>query len=190
VIGNAVYVMADRSGCYRGCSAAEGPCAKLARVPQARQDRAGAEYQEASMTPEQKAEFVKLFSGPRRPGRDRFGGRVYDLLRLDETEGCDMQQAIAIMIGVALIAGVSQSARAQCPAGAQIFIAPRLVPQRPQIDRDALQRLLASPTMDAAIKQQMYQQYMTQYQPVEVPFHGGKVLINPRDPCIQQYIGR
>ena len=36
------------------------------------------------MTPEQKAEFVKLFSGPRRLGRDRFGGRLYDLVRLDD----------------------------------------------------------------------------------------------------------
>jgi hypothetical protein len=36
------------------------------------------------MTPEEKAEFVKLFSGPRRFGRDRFCGRRYDLVRLED----------------------------------------------------------------------------------------------------------
>jgi hypothetical protein len=36
------------------------------------------------ITPEARAQFVRLFSGPRRLGRDRFGGRLYDLLQLDD----------------------------------------------------------------------------------------------------------
>ena len=36
------------------------------------------------MTPEQKADFVKLFSGPRKWGRDRFCGRLFDLVRLPD----------------------------------------------------------------------------------------------------------
>jgi hypothetical protein len=36
------------------------------------------------MTPEEKAKFVKLFSGPRQRGRDLFGGLRYDLVRFDD----------------------------------------------------------------------------------------------------------
>jgi hypothetical protein len=32
--------------------------------------------------------------------------------------------------------------------------------------------------------------YLQQGQPIEVPFRGGVVLIHPRDPCIQQYLGK
>jgi hypothetical protein len=31
---------------------------------------------------------------------------------------------------------------------------------------------------------------MNRAQPIEVPFRGGVVLIHPRDPCIQQYLGK
>jgi hypothetical protein len=36
------------------------------------------------MTPEEKAEFVKLPPGPQRLGRHRLGGRLHDLVRLDD----------------------------------------------------------------------------------------------------------
>jgi hypothetical protein len=36
------------------------------------------------VTPEQKAKFVKLFSGPRRYGRDQFGGRLMDLVQHED----------------------------------------------------------------------------------------------------------
>jgi hypothetical protein len=36
------------------------------------------------MTPEDKALFIKLFGGPRQLGRDRFGGRLMDLVRLPD----------------------------------------------------------------------------------------------------------
>jgi hypothetical protein len=45
---------------------------------------ASIERQEASMTPEEKAKFVELFSGPRRFGRDRFSGRLMDLVQHED----------------------------------------------------------------------------------------------------------
>jgi hypothetical protein len=96
---------------------------------------------------------------------------------------------ILTAVGAAVTA-CFQTASAQCPAGAQIFIDPRLAPQRPQVSQDQMARILASPSMDPGIKNTMYQQYMMQYQPIEVPYRGGTVLINPRDPCIQQYVGQ
>jgi hypothetical protein len=36
------------------------------------------------MTPEQKAEFIALFSRPRQRGRDRFGGRLMDLVQHED----------------------------------------------------------------------------------------------------------
>jgi hypothetical protein len=98
---------------------------------------------------------------------------------------------LAIMLGAAVIAdGYFQPAVAQCAAGTQIFIDPRLAPQRPQISQAQLARILGSAWISSEVKETMYNQYMMQYQPVEVPFRGGKVLINPSDPCIQQYIGQ
>jgi hypothetical protein len=129
--------------------------------------------------------WLDLFSDSRlwSDGQDAYDQR-------DETEGCDMQQAIAIVIGATLIAGVSQSANAQCPPGAQIFIDPRLVPQRSHLSQEQMARILGSPWIEPGIKETLYKQYMMEYQPIEVPFRGGKVLISPTDPCIQQYIGQ
>jgi hypothetical protein len=36
------------------------------------------------MSPEDIAEIAQIFSRPRRLGRDRFGGRLYDLVQLDD----------------------------------------------------------------------------------------------------------
>ena len=40
------------------------------------------------------------------------------------------------------------------------------------------------------MKNLVMQQYYQQGQPIEVPFRGGTVRIDPRNPCIQQYIER
>ncbi len=54
------------------------------------------------MTPEQKADFVKLLSGLRRPGRDRFGGRLYELVRLDDGSITFVRSALQAEIEQAL----------------------------------------------------------------------------------------
>lgn len=50
-------------------------------------------------------------------------------------------------------------------------------PMRPQINPQKLQQLLSSPTLDPAMKQQLYQQYMQQNQPVEAAGPGGRWVI-------------
>jgi hypothetical protein len=101
-----------------------------------------------------------------------------------------MQQVVGIVIGAALIAGVSQSASAQCPPGAQVFIDPRLAPQRPHMSREDFERVMASPWMPDWQKKQYQDLYLNQNQPIQVPLNGGVVLVHPADPCIQQYIGQ
>jgi hypothetical protein len=46
--------------------------------------KATAEHQEVSMTLEERAEFIAMSSRPQQRGRDWFGGRRYDLVRLED----------------------------------------------------------------------------------------------------------
>src|SRR5437660_1482988 len=93
------------------------------------------------------------------------------------------------LVGVMLIVdGFFYSAHAQCAASDKIYIDPRLVPKRPNISPEAMQRILANPYADKETKQLLFQQYMQRGQPIEVPHGTGKVLVHPTNPCIQQYI--
>jgi len=82
------------------------------------------------------------------------------------------------------------SANAQCPTGSQIYIDTRLVPQRQRMSHEQAMRILSVPGMPENVKNWAIESYYTQFQPIQIPFRGGTVLISPTDPCIQQYIGR
>jgi hypothetical protein len=89
--------------------------------------------------------------------------------------------------GVLPVDAYIQSASAQCPPGAKIYIDPRLVPQRQRVTPHQFMGT-ANPYMDPALKHYLQESYYSQHQPIEVPFGGGRVLVSPDDPCIQQYI--
>lgn len=99
---------------------------------------------------------------------------------------------IALMTSVAGLAdGYTQLAAAQCPAGAKIYIDPRLVPRRPQMTKEQFQSIMSTPPsiLPEAERQRARDTYFNQNQPVQMPFRNGSVLISPHDPCIQQFIG-
>jgi hypothetical protein len=100
-----------------------------------------------------------------------------------------VQMVAASGAGLAIADACAQPVSGQCPPGVQIFIDPRLVPMRPQVSREQFQAVMASPSMADWEKQRIYNDYMNQYQPIQLPFRGGIVLINPTNPCIQQYLG-
>ena len=81
-----------------------------------------------------------------------------------------------------------QSAGAQCPASAKIYIDPRLVPQRPKMSRERYAAILADPNISEDDKKWARDVYLNQYQPIQMPFRNGYVLISGTDYCIQQYI--
>jgi hypothetical protein len=97
-----------------------------------------------------------------------------------------MRQIVYCLMLVAIWLCSMASADAQCPPDAKIYIDPRLVPQRPQISRNAMRAWLG--IGDPALLSQLYMMYQQQGQPIEVPYGEGKVLVHPTNPCIQQYI--
>jgi hypothetical protein len=74
------------------------------------------------------------------------------------------------------------------PNGTGIYIDPRLVTKRPQMSLDQMQALMNSPDFDSGAKAQLLQQYQNQNQPIEVPYQGGKVIIDPNNPTRQQFV--
>lgn len=70
----------------------------------------------------------------------------------------------------------------------QTYINPALVPKRPSMNEGQVRGVLADPTVSETVKMGIRTEYMQQNQPIEVPYPGGKVLINPRDPTQQQFI--
>jgi hypothetical protein len=85
---------------------------------------------------------------------------------------------------------VPQSAVAQCPPGTPIYIDPRLAPQRPQVSREQFEAITANPSGSDEEKKRISDYYYNQNQPIQLPFRDGIVLINLRNPCIQQYLGK
>ena len=84
--------------------------------------------------------------------------------------------------------GYFYSAHAQCGVGDKIYIDPRLVPGQPQITPAQITAFMVSEDISSADKTKLWMMYRQQDQPIEVPFGTGKVLVNPINPCIQQYI--
>jgi hypothetical protein len=99
-----------------------------------------------------------------------------------------LAQVVLVLLNGMIAEGFFYSAHAQCAATDKIYIDPRLVPERPNISPEAMQRILASDYIEPRIKERMWQQYRQKGQPIVVPYGTGKVLVNPTNPCIQQYI--
>jgi hypothetical protein len=97
---------------------------------------------------------------------------------------------ISLVASLATLAsGATLSAADQCPAGAKIYIDPRLVPQRQHMSREQAAAILSLPQVPENQKQWVLESYYNQYQPIQMPFGNGYVMISGTDPCIQQYIG-
>jgi len=86
--------------------------------------------------------------------------------------------------------GVAAQPRLQQPDpnNSGIYVDPKLVPKRPQLNEGQMRGILADPTISEGAKMALRQEYMQQNQPIEVPWPGGKVLINPMNPSQQQFI--
>jgi hypothetical protein len=97
--------------------------------------------------------------------------------------------AFLIAGSVIIVDGDVHTASAQCPPGSPIYVDPRLVPQRPQISRQAYVAIEANPSITDDEKKKYSDLYLNQNQPIQLPFRNGIVLISPKDPCIQQYLG-
>lgn len=54
-----------------------------------------------------------------------------------------------------------------------------LVPQRPNITREQIQRIMSSTHIPDAMKTTYYQQYMEQFRPQSMPWPGGQVIVGP-----------
>jgi hypothetical protein len=97
---------------------------------------------------------------------------------------------IFLATGAATLAdGCFRTASAQCAPGNQIYIDPRLVPQRQHITPEQFQRIWSTPGMPESVKNWAFDAYHNQFRPIQIPFRDGTVLISPTDPCVQQYIG-
>jgi hypothetical protein len=70
----------------------------------------------------------------------------------------------------------------------QVYIDPNKVPRVPQYTREQVQGLLSNPWASESERAAIKNEYIRQNQPIELPYPGGKVLIDPRDPTQQQFI--
>lgn len=86
--------------------------------------------------------------------------------------------------------GCLRAAIARCAPSDKILIDPNLVPRRPQISQEAYDRIMSSTSLGRDQKEFATQLYLQQSQPIEIPFGNGIVLVNPKNPCIQRYLGR
>jgi len=100
-----------------------------------------------------------------------------------------LMRTIYILLLLAVVGGADiRPASAQCGPNDKVYIDPRLLPSPSRMTRENLNMILSNNHIDPAMKQWYLRQYMTQINPIEVPYKGGRVLINPQNPCIQQYI--
>lgn len=74
------------------------------------------------------------------------------------------------------------------PNGQDIYVDPRLVQRRPQLSQTQIRDIMSNPGMDMPAKLGFLNQYQQQNQPIDVPYPGGVVRINPLDPRQQQFI--
>jgi hypothetical protein len=74
------------------------------------------------------------------------------------------------------------------PNGSGIYVDPHLVQRRPQLSHAQILDIMSNPSLDIVTKQGYQQQYQQQNQPIEVPYPGGHVIIDPLNPTRQQFI--
>jgi len=70
----------------------------------------------------------------------------------------------------------------------QPLINPNLIQRKPQYTEGQMRGILADPTISEQAKLGLMQQYQQQDQPITMPYPGGNVIIDPRDPRRQQFI--
>lgn len=68
------------------------------------------------------------------------------------------------------------------------LIDPALVQRRPMYNEGQIRGIMADPTLTQQEKMQYLQMYQQQDQPIAMPYPGGTVLIDPRNPMRQQFI--
>lgn len=92
--------------------------------------------------------------------------------------------------GTQVAANAARSAGSSLPQpnGTGIYVDPRLVPKRPPISPEQMQGMMTNPWLTPEAKAGYLEQFRQQSQPVEVPYPGGKVVIDPRNPTRQQFI--
>jgi hypothetical protein len=95
------------------------------------------------------------------------------------------------LVIVAILFGVA-SANAQCGPNKKIYIDPRLVPQWPAITPEQQRNIsafMANPWapdwQKKDLADNLAQQQRLANEPIVMPYTGGRVLINPQNPCIQ-----
>jgi hypothetical protein len=98
-----------------------------------------------------------------------------------------LAQVVLVSLSGMIADGFFYSANAQCAATDKIYIDPRLVPKRLHCSREDLLGMMLS-RAPPETKNFILQQCMQQGQPIVVPYGTGKVLVDPTNPCIQQYI--
>ena len=109
-------------------------------------------------------------------------------------DGADMRKSVIVVLPLMLLSsvfadGFFYSAHAQCAPTDKIYIDPRLVPKRPILSPEGFRAAMNNPNPNAArTNQYLIQQYLQQGQPIVVPYGNGKVLVDPNNHCIQQYI--
>ncbi len=94
---------------------------------------------------------------------------------------------LAFLAGL-FVDGYFQSADAQCGPNVKIYIDPRLVPSVSHYSKEDMVNIMRNPSIDPKMKETLWQMYMQQLNPIQMPYAGGRVLINPQNPCIQQFI--
>jgi hypothetical protein len=96
---------------------------------------------------------------------------------------------VLITLTVAFEAQPAVKAWAQCAPTDKIFIDPRLVPQRQTVTKEQYIAVMSNPYSDPALKKYIMDSYNSQFQPMQLPYGRGMVMISPINPCVQQYIG-
>jgi hypothetical protein len=112
------------------------------------------------------------------------GRDVKSLMKICEPMNLSLATGICALPLIAL----AHPAFAQCTPNDTIYIDPRLVPHRPHFTPEGLTQLFASGYISAAQKQELFQQALTQNDPIKMPMSNGYVLISPTNPCIQQFV--
>lgn len=84
--------------------------------------------------------------------------------------------------------GAAPAAPKVMPNGTGIYYDPRLIKPPPQYTPEQMQAIMNNPVLTPEAKAGIFQQYRTQGQPIELPYPGGHVIVDPRNPSRQQFI--
>jgi hypothetical protein len=83
---------------------------------------------------------------------------------------------------------VRSNARDEGGRNLRIYIDPRLVIHRPHYSPQQMQGVLANSSLSDEAKAKALSEFREQDQPIQMPFGNGYVLIDPLNPCIQQFV--